>query len=127
MTDVLLRADVFQQFRQLVKRKYDLDSKNVYTAPGLPRRTVLETTTTASYDDKMTKQLDSFTNADQHLSIEKGIRLCISIIFNWYAKANNPEVPDKSTRQNQTRASHTLTQNYSMAGLCNVYPTRGEH
>ena len=94
MTDVLLLADVVQQFRGLVKREYDLDPLHYYTAPGFSWDAMLKLTTTSLYGEKTTRHLDLITDSDQGLFIEKGIRGGISMISHRYAVANNPEIPD---------------------------------
>ena len=100
MTDVLLLADVVQQFRGLVKREYDLDPLQYYTAPGFSWDAMLKLTTTSLYGEKTTRHLDLITDSDQELFIEKRIRGRISMISNRYAVANNPEVPI-TTRRNR--------------------------
>ena len=94
MTDVLLLADVVQQFRGLAKREYDLDPLHYYTAPGFSWDSMLKLTTTSLYGEVATRHLDLLTDSDQGLFIEKGIRGGISMISNRFAVANNPEVPD---------------------------------
>ena len=94
MTDVLLLADVVQQFRGLAKREYDLDPLHYYTAPGFSWDAMLKLTTTSRYGEVTTRHLDLLLNSDQRLFIEKGIRGGISMISNRFAIANNPEVPD---------------------------------
>ena len=65
LTDTLLLADVFEQFRMMCLKNYELDPVHSYTAPGLTWNAAL----------KMTKvKLDLLTEIDQHLFIEDGIR-----------------------------------------------------
>lgn len=71
MTDTLLLADVFEQFRDVCLENYELDPVHSYTAPGLTWKAAL----------KMTKvKLDLLTDIDQHIFIEDGIRGGVAMI-----------------------------------------------
>ena len=79
-TDVLLLADVFENFRNLCLKIYGLDPVYYYTAPGLAWDACL----------KMTDiDLELLSNPDMLLMFEKGIRGGISMISNRYGEANN--------------------------------------
>ena len=79
-TDVLLLADVFENFRNTCLSHYRLDPCHYYSAPGLSWDALL----------KMTGiNLDLITDLDQQLFIEKGMRGGISTITHRHAVANN--------------------------------------
>ena len=79
-TDVLLLADVMENFRKVCKTNYGLDPMWYYTAPGLALDAAL----------KLTKvELELISDPDMYLFIEKGIRGGISTITKRYAIANN--------------------------------------
>ena len=92
--DVLLLADVFENFRDICIKNYDLDPAHYYTAlknynldrahyytaPGLAWDAALKLTGV---------KLELLSDPDMLLMLEKGIRGGISMISNRYGKANN--------------------------------------
>ena len=85
ISDVLLLADVFENFRNICLKNYGLDPVYYYTAPGLAWDAML----------KMTKiNLELLSDVDKLLMVEKGIRGGISIISNRYGEANNKYMKD---------------------------------
>ncbi|XP_048582217.1 uncharacterized protein LOC125561810 [Nematostella vectensis] len=80
-SDVLLLADVFENFRDVCLKNYDLDPAWYYTAPGLAWDAALKTTKV---------RLELLTDYDMLLMIEKGIRGGVSMISNRHGEANNP-------------------------------------
>ena len=79
-SDVLLLADVFENFRKTCLEYYKLDPCHYFTSPGLSWDAML----------KMTKiKLELMTDIDMFQFIEKGLRGGISYIANRYGEANN--------------------------------------
>ena len=79
-SDILLLADVFENFRRTCLEYYKLDPCHYFTSPGLSWDAML----------KMTDiKLELMTNIDMFQFIEKGLRGGISYIANRYGKANN--------------------------------------
>ena len=89
-SDILLLADVFENFRKTCLEYYKLDPCHYFTSPGLSWDAML----------KMTNiKLELITDIDMYLFIEKGMCGGVSYIANRYGKANNKYMKeyDKNT------------------------------
>ena len=86
-TDVLLLADVFENFRSSCIASYNLDPVHYYTLPGFAWDACLKMTGV---------KLDVFSEeqSDMYLMVERGIRGGISVISNRHSKANNKYLAD---------------------------------
>ena len=73
--DVLLLADVFENFRDICIKNYNLDPAHYYTAPGFAWDATLELTEV---------KLELLSDPDMLLMVEKGIRGGVSMINNCY-------------------------------------------
>ena len=83
LTDVLLLADVFENFRSICLNSYGLDPAHYYTSPGLAWDAMLKMTGV---------ELELLTDPDMHLFIEEGIRGGVSMICKKHSAANNPYI-----------------------------------
>ena len=73
--DTLLFADVFENFRDMCVKIYELNPANFLSAPGFTKETKVK--------------LELLTNIDMLLMLEQGIRGGICDARHNYAKANN--------------------------------------
>ena len=78
-SDTLL-ADVFENFRNMCNKVYELDPAHFLTAPGLAWQACLE---------KSKVKLELLTGVDKLLMVEKGVRGEIRDAIYNYEKANN--------------------------------------
>ena len=90
-TDVVLLADVFENFRRLSMEYFELDPVHFYTTPSLTWSAGLKTTKV---------ELELLTDIDMYLMFESGIRGGMCLVSNRYAQANNKYIKkfDPSTQ-----------------------------
>ena len=84
-TDVVLLADVFEQFRRVCMDNYGLDPAHFYTAPGLAWKACLKFTGV---------KLELLKDMDVLLMFERGIRGGITQSVHRHAVANNKYMED---------------------------------
>lgn len=91
-TDVLLLADVFENFRVSCLKSYKLDPVHYYTLPGLAWDAMLLMTGV---------KLDVFSQEqnDMYLMIERGIRGGISVVTHRHARANHKYLRDYNAEE----------------------------
>ena len=80
-TDVILLANIFEEFRKVCLKNYGLDPAHFYAAPGLAWKPCLK---------KTRIRLELLLDPDMLLMFERGIRGGITQSVNRWAKANNP-------------------------------------
>ena len=92
--DVLLLAEIFENFRNNCMETYGLDPAHYYTTPGFSWDCML----------KYTKvKLELMSDIDMVLFIEKGIRGGINQCCNRYSKANNKYMKDKYNNNEESK------------------------
>ena len=115
-TDVLLLADVFEEFRRTCLRQYGLDPAHYYTAPGLSWDALLK---------KTGVELELLTDYDQHLFIEKGLRGGISMVSKRHARANNPAVEGYDAEKPTSQIMYLDANNLYGWAMSQALPTGG--
>ena len=115
VSDVLLLADVFENFRDVCMKNYQLDPAWYYTAPGLAWDAALK---------KTGVELELLSDPDMLLMFEKGIRGGISMISNRHGKANNSYMDDEYDDKRATKYITYLDAN-NLYGweMCKPLPT----
>ena len=115
-SDVLLLADVFENFRDVCQKNYGLDPAWYYTAPGLAWDATL----------KITKvNLELLTDIDILLMIEKGVRGGVSMISTRYGKANNPYMSEYDPKLQTKYITYLDANNLYGGGMSEKLPTHG--
>ena len=84
-SNTLLLADVFQNFRNMCIKVYELDPVHFLSAPGLAWQACLK---------KTDVKLELLTNVNMLLMVEKGIKGRICQVMHKYVKANNNYMKD---------------------------------
>ena len=92
-SDILLLADVFENFRKTFMKNYHLDPCHYFTSPGLSWDAMLKQT-----DIK----LELITDIDMYQFIEKGMRGGVSYISHRYSKANNNYMTNYDKKEKST-------------------------
>jgi hypothetical protein len=112
-SDVLLLADIFENFRKTSIKHYGLDPAHYYTTPGLAWDAMLRFTKV---------NLDYITDIDIHLFIEAGMRGGVSMVSKRYAKANNKYCPGFDITKPATFLAYIDANNLYGWAMCQALP-----
>lgn len=115
-TDVLLLADVFENFRKVSQEKYQLDPVYYYTLPGYSWDAMLKFTG---------KRIELFTDIDMYIFAERGIRGGISTMFKRHAKANNPYMKNYNEKEETVYLSYLDANNLYGYAMMKKLPIGG--
>ena len=115
-SDILLLADVFENFRKTCLEYYKLDPCHYFTSPGLSWDAML----------KMTNiKLELLVDIDMFQFIEKGMRGGISYIANRYGKANNKYMKEYDEKAPSKYIMHLDANNLYGWAMSQYLPTGG--
>ena len=115
-SDILLLADVFENFRKTCQEYYELDPAHYFTSPGLSWDAMLKMTET---------ELELISDVDMFLFIEKGMRGGISYIANRYGKANNKYMKNYNPEEASKYIAYLDANNLYGWAMSQYLPTGG--
>ena len=102
-SDTLLLADVFENFRNMCIKVYEIDPAHFLSAPGLEWQACLK---------KTELKLELLTDADMLLMVEKGIKGGIFHAMHRYAKANNKYMKDYNKVEEESFLEYLYANNF---------------
>ena len=114
--DVLLLADVFENFHKAAMATYKLDPAHYYTLPGYSWDCLLKCTNVS---------LELLSDPDMYLFIEKGLRGGISMVSHRHAIANNPQMQNYNPEQPTSFLQYLDSNNLYGWAMSQPMPTGG--
>ena len=115
-SDVLLLADVFENFRKTCLKHYQLDPAYYYTSPHLAWHACLKTTG---------QQLELLHDYDMLMMFEKGVRGGITHISKRYAEANNKYMKTYDPKKPSSYIQYLDANNLYGWAMSQPLPTHG--
>ena len=114
--DTLLLADVFENFRDMCLKEYELDPAHFLSLPGLAWQACLK---------KTNIELELLTDYDMLLMVEKGIRGEICHSIQRYAKANNKYLKSYNNNEESSYIQYLDANNLYGWVMSKKLPTNG--
>ena len=115
-SDTLLIAYVFENFKDMCLKEYELDPAHFLSLPGLAWQACLKKTNT---------ELELLTNYDMLLMVEEGIRGGISHSIQRYAKANNKYMKSYNNNEESSYIQYLDANNLYGWAVSKKLPTNG--
>ena len=114
--DVLLLADVFENFRKTCLQYYGLDPCYYFTSPGLSWDAMLKMTGV---------KLNLISDVDMYQFVEKGMRGGVSYIANRFGEANNKYMKDFDENASEKHIMYLDANNLYGWAMSQYLPTGG--
>ena len=115
-SDTLLLADVFENFRDMCLKEYELDPAYFLSLPGLAWQACLK---------KTNVELELLTNYDMLLIVEDGIRGGIYHSIHRYAKANNKYMKNYNNNEESSDIQYLDANNLYGWAMSTKLPVNG--
>ena len=115
-SDTLLLADVFENFRDMCIKEYELDPAHFVSLPGLAWQACLK---------KTNIELELLTDYDMLLMVEKGIKGGICHSIHRYAKANNKYMQNYNNNEESSYIQYLDTNNLYGWAISKKLPVNG--
>ena len=115
-SDTLLLADVFENFRNMCIKAYELDLAHFLSAHGLAWQACLK---------KAAVKLELLTDNDMLLMVEKGIRGGICHAIHSYAKANNKYMENYNEKEESSYIQYLDANNLYGCAMSQKLPVSG--
>ena len=115
-SDTLLLADVFENFRDMCIKEYELDPAHFLSLPGLAWQACLK---------KTNIELELLTDCDMLLMVEEGIRGGICHSIHRYAKANNKYMKNYNNSEDSSYIQYLDANNLYGWAMSKKLPVNG--
>ena len=115
-SDTLLFADVFENFRNMCLKVYELDPAHFLSLPGLAWQACLK---------KTNIKLELLTDYDMLLTVEEGIRGRVCHSIHRHAKANNKYMKNYDENEESSYIQYLDVNNLYGWAICQKLPVNG--
>ena len=115
-SDTLLLADVFENFRDMCLKEYELDPAHFLSLPGLAWQACLK---------KTNIKLELLTDYDMLLMVEEGIKGGICHSIHRYAKANNKYMKNYNNNEESSYIQYLDANNLYGWAMSKKLPVNG--